>query len=1048
MDFFGVPIKPSYVREVKTKYKLTQRIPIPMKRIYLMMALLWALAGAATAQKYTLSGTVADGLGESLPGAAAALLNAKDSTLLAGAATDMQGQFRLTAPKAGTYLLRLSYMGYVTQYRSVTFSRSQNTLALGTLTLAEDAKVMQEAQVTAKLAQVEMKEDTFVYNADAYRLPEGAALEELVRKLPGAEVADDGTITINGKTVKKIMVDGKNFFEGDTKMAMKNLPSKMVKRIKAYDRQSDYSRVTGIDDGEEETVLDLDVQKGMKEGWVINADVAGGTEDRYSLKGNVMRFADRFKFALIGSRNNVNDAGFPGGGGRFRGGGGGITTSNMAGLNISWENGRKEDDAGYLKLGGNVRYSSTKTTTDSRSNSETFLTASTSTFSNARNHSVTHATNVNANLRLEWKPDSATTINLKPNFSHSESDNFGLSSSVTFNSDPYAAGLTNPLDEYAAWADPDSIRVNANTRYAYGDSRSNSGDVDLQVNRKLGRAGRNVTLNLGGQYSRSQSNSYSRSLVQYYLRDSRTATYQNTFSPSENYRYQARLSYSEPIFKGANLQFTYQVQRRYQDQNRSIYTYADLADQLESMGITNYTAEDLYTGNIAGLNSLVLAQDLHNSQYATYKELNHDATALLRYRVGDLRINAGVSFQPQTTHMDYAKSNIDTTITRRTRNWSPRVDVRWKISDASQLRVRYNGWMGQPSMTNLIEVTDSSDPLNISIGNAGLESSWTDRFFAFYNGYNAGKQRGWAANFNGNIQRRSISSATIYDTETGVKYRRPMNIDGRWGVGGMVMFNTALGERKLFNFSTHTNVNYNNDVDYISSDLTAASRSYLTSGTGGGVDLNGLFRSMALAKATTKTTSLNETLRLNFRNELGANDDYSLDLGLATSVNYQHARNKVQTNANLDTWTYSYGGNVTFTTPFNLSFSSDLTQQSRRGYEDKSMNTDELIWNAQLSQGLKQWFKGHDLTVSVQWYDILNQRSSISRSISATMRSDTWTNAINSYVMVHLIYKFNLMGNKQAREAMGPGGFDGFGGPGSGRGGRGGGPGGFGGRPF
>lgn len=1006
------------------------------KRTFLMTVLLWALGGMAMAQKFVVSGIVKDSQEETLPGAAAALLNAADSTLVAGAASDVQGRFHLSAPKAGTYLLRLSYMGYVTQYRSVTVSKKQSSVDLGTLTLTEDAKVMQEAQVTAKLAQMEMKEDTFVYNAGAYRLPEGSALEELVKKLPGAEVAEDGTITINGKTVKKIMVDGKNFFEGDTKMAMKNLPSKMVKKIKAYDRQSDYTRITGIDDGEEETVLDLDVDKGMKEGWVVNADVAGGTEDRYSLKANVMRFTDQLKFALIGSRNNVNDEGFPGGGGRFRGAAGSITTSNMAGLNISWENGKKEEDAGYLKLGGNVRYSSTKSTSDSRSNSETFLTSTTSTFSNALRHSLTHATNVNANLRLEWKPDSMTTLNLRPNFSHASGDNFVRSLSVTFNSDPYAAGLTDPLAQYAAWADPDSIRVNANTRYSFGDSRSNSGDLDFQINRKLGKAGRNVTLNVGGQFSRSENNSYSRSLVQYYLRDTRTATYQNTFSPSENYRYQARISYSEPIFKGANLQFTYQAQRRYQDQNRSIYSYADLAAKLESMGVTNYTAEDLYTGNIAGINSLVLAQDLHNSQYATYRELNHEATAMLRYRVGELRINAGVSFQPQTTHMDYTKSNIDTTITRRTQNWSPRVDVRWKISDVSQLRVRYNGRMSQPSMTNLIEVTDSSDPLNISTGNAGLESSWTDRFFAFYNGYNAELQRGWAANFNGTIQRRTISSATIYDTETGVKYRRPMNIDGRWGLGGMVMFNTALGAKKLFNISTHTDVNYNNDVDYISSDLTAASRAYLTSGVGGGVDLNGLFRSMNLAKATTKTTSLNERLSLNYRNELGTNADYSIDLGVSTNVNYQHARNRMQTSANLDTWTFSYGGNVTFTTPFNLSFSSDLSQQSRRGYDDASMNTDELIWNAQLSQGLKKWLNGHDLTLSLQWYDILNQRSSISRSISATMRSDTWTNTINSYVMFRLVYKFNLMGNKEAREAMGPGGFGGpGGGPGGGRGG-------------
>ncbi len=1003
----------------------------------------------AMAQRYTVSGTVMDGaLGETLPGAAVVLLNVKDSTQVTGVATDTNGKFSIVTSKAGNFLVRFSYMGYTTQYMSVSLGKNRKEASLGTITLEEDAKVMREAQVTAKMAQVEMKEDTFVYNADAFRLPEGSSLEELVRKLPGAEVDDDGTITINGKTVSKIMVEGKEFFDNDTKMAMKNLPSKMVKKIKSYDKQSDYSRITGIDDGEEETVLDLSVQKGMREGWLINADVAGGSEDRYSLKANVSRFADNFQFALIGSRNNVNDNSFPGGGGRGfgGGGGGGITTSTMAGLNIVWENGRKEGDAGYLKLGGNVRYSGTKSTTDTKSNSETFLTSSTSTFSNSTSHSITHSTNVNANLQLEWQADSLTNIIFRPNFSHSNSDNYAHNLSTTFNSGPYEAGMTDPLSEYEDFDDTDSIRVNANDRYTFGNSHSNSGNASLQINRRLMKPGRNISLNAEGQYSKSDNNSYSRALVNYFQTGTKTATYQDTYSPSESYSYQARLSYSEPLFAGAVLQMSYQIQHRFQDQNRTMMTYDDLADRLDEMGV-QYTAEDLYLGTVAGIDALQMVKDMENSQYATYKELNQNATLMFRYsnkfdNGQQLQLNAGVSYQPQTTHMDYEKNYIDTTITRHTQNWSPRVDIRWKINNSSQLRLRYRGSMSQPSMTNLIEVMDSSDPLNVSTGNASLESSWNDDFFAFYNGYNADKQRGWAINFNGNITRRSISNATIYDTETGAKYQRPMNIDGNWNTGGMVMFNTALGEQKKFNLSSHSNLRYTNSVGYISSDLDDDARHFLTSGEGGGVDINGLFQHMTLDQATTKTSNISETVRLNYRDDLGGNQDYSLDIGVNSGFNFQHARNKMQTNANLDTWTYNYGGDVTFTTPFNLSFSSDISMQSRRGYSDESMNTDELIWNAQLSQSLKQWLGNHDLTVSLQWYDILSQRSNISRSISATMRNDSYTNAINSYVMVHLIYKLNLVGNREARGMMGPGGggSGGFGGPGGGgfSGGRGG----------
>ncbi len=1026
-----------------------------MKKFYILMMMVMATA-TAMAQKYSVTGTVMDGaLNETLPGAAVVLLNPKDSSQVAGVATGTDGKFNVQTSKTGTYLVRFSFMGYITQYKTVTLSKSKSTVSVGTVTLNEDAKVMREAQVTAKLAQVEMAEDTFVYNADAFRLPEGSNLEELVKKLPGAEVSDDGTITINGKTVSKIMVEGKEFFDSDTKMAMKNLPSKMVKKIKSYDKQSDYTRLTGIDDGEEETVLDLTVQKGMKEGWLINADVGGGTEDRYSLKANVSRFTDNFQFTVIGSRNNVNDAGFPGGGGGFRGGGGGgITTSDMAGVNMAWQNTVKEGMAGHMKFGGNVRYSGTKSTNDTETNSETFLTESTSTFSNSQSHSVSHSKAVNANFRFEWQIDSLTNLMFRPNFSHSSSDSYANSLSATFNSSPYDAGMTKPLEEYADFDDVDSIRVNSNDSYTWSDAKSNSGDANLQLVHRLMKPGRTISVDVNGSYSKSESNSYSRSLVTYYQTDSKTATYQDTYSPSKTYSIQGRLSYSEPLFTGATLQLSYQLQHRYQDQDRTRMTISDLVEMLDSMGVTNYTAEDLYLGRIAGVDGSLLTKDIENSQYATYKEWNHNAQLMFRYNNTfengqSLRLNAGVSYQPQTTHMDYQKSDIDTTITRHTYNWSPRLDVRWKISNTSQLRIRYNGRISQPSMTNLIEVIDTSDPLNVSTGNASLKSSWTDNFNAFYNAYNTEKQRGWAMNFSGNITRRSISNATIYDTETGASYKRPMNIDGNWSTNGMIMFNTAIGEQKLFNFTTHTNLSYNNSVGYISSDLDDTSRSYLTSGTDGGIDINGLFQSMSLNKATTKTTNLNENVRLNYRDEYGVNQDWNMDIGVNASLNYQHARNKLQTSANLDTWTYSYGGNVTFTTPFNLSFSSDISMQSRRGYDDDSMNTNELIWNAQLSQSLKQWLGEHDLSISLQWYDMLNRRSNISRSITATMRSDSYTNAINSYFMVHIIYKLNLLGNKEARNMMGPGGMPGgggFGGPGGGGGSRGGGGGG--GRPM
>ena len=521
------------------------------------------------AQKVTVSGLVQDGtLNEPLLGAAVVLLQPKDSAQAAGISTDTEGKFKLPSVKAGNYILRISYMGFQTYFRNIVLSKANKNLNLGTITLQEDSKLLKEAEVTARVAQVEMKADTFIFNADAYRMPEGSMLEELVKKLPGAEVDDAGNIKINGKSVSKIMVDGKEYFQNDTKMAMKNLPSKLIKKLKSYDKKSDYTRITGIDDGEEETVLDLSVKKGMKDGWVGNFDGAYGTEDRYSGKFNVNRFLDHSYLSVIGSRNNVND-----GRGRWGGGGSGITTSTMGGATFAWENGKPDYSAGLLKMGGNVRYNSSDSYSESRTNNEMFLPTGTSQFSNSKSLGTNWNQNFNANFQIEWFPDSMTNIMFRPNFSHSNGNSSSDSRSVTFNQSPFEAGLTDPVEEYKVWSDPDGIRVNGNERFNNGNNHSNNVNGELQVNRRLVVPRRNLTLNLNGSYSESDNKSFSRSMIRYYQHDEIKADYQNTASPSKNYSYQGRLSYTEPILKGLVAQASYQIQYRFQDSDREMMVY-------------------------------------------------------------------------------------------------------------------------------------------------------------------------------------------------------------------------------------------------------------------------------------------------------------------------------------------------------------------------------------------------------------------------------------------------------------------------------------------
>ena len=260
----------------------------------------------SSAQRTVTGKVVEQDTQEAVIQATAALLTG--DKVVANAVTSTSGSFSIKAPKEGSYTLKVTYVGFKTYSKKITIKEGKDYHA-GTISLEPDAIMLKGATVTARAQKVTLKADTFVYNAAAFRTPEGSVAEELVRRLPGAEISDDGTIKINGKEVKKILVDGKEFMTGDTKTAMKNLPTNIIDRIRAYDKQSDLARVSGIEDGEEETVLDFGIKQGMNKGIMVNADLAAGTEKRYAgrIFGGVMM--NDTKVFLMTNANNTNDMG-------------------------------------------------------------------------------------------------------------------------------------------------------------------------------------------------------------------------------------------------------------------------------------------------------------------------------------------------------------------------------------------------------------------------------------------------------------------------------------------------------------------------------------------------------------------------------------------------------------------------------------------------------------------------------------------------------------------------------------------------------------------
>ena len=975
-------------------------------RKYLFILFFFLTSIAAMAQRHVTGLVVESDTEEPVAQTTVRLLRT-DSTLVTGGLTDLNGKFRVKAPSAGTYILQVTCVGFKAYTKRVKVSDDKD-VALGTLTLKPDAIMLKGATVTGQAAKVVVKADTFVYNAAAFRTPEGSVVEELVKRLPGAQVDDDGKITINGKEVKKIMVDGKEFMTGDTKTAMKNLPTSIVERVKAYDQKSDLARVSGIDDGEEETVLDFGIKRGMNKGVMVNADVAAGTQDRYSSRvfGGVMK--DDLKMFLMTSANNVNDMGFGGGGGRFGGGRQGLTATKMVGVNLNYE---KKD---LIKLDGSVRWNHSNGDAVSKTASESFMSSDVSSFSNRLNNNLTRSNSWNAQFRLEWTPDTMTNIMFRPQFSYSSNDGLTDGNSATFSRNPYNyTGITDPLrqlEQLVNEKDEEGNSIvknsNLNNNLSYSDSKRVGGWG--QLNRRLSSNGRNITLRLGANYSEGLSKSFSNDLVNYYGSLANVENNRYAVTPTKNWDYNIRLTYSEPIMRRTYLQFSYQYQYKYSKSDRGTYDLSNQGWDFMSV-IPSFRGWDDYLSLMGGAPLENYKSD-KLSRYSEYKNYIHTAEVMLRVVRNAYNLNIGVQVVPQKSDFiqDYQGVHSDTT--RTVTNFAPTADFRWKISDVSQLRLTYRANTSQPSMSDLLDITDDSNPLNIRKGNPGLKPSFTQNLRLMYNNYWQNHQRSLMAHLNFSTTSNSISNMVTYDSKTGVNTTRPENINGNWNAFGMLMFNTSIDSAGHFNVNTFTTLRYAHNVGFVKLQDQQNSQ-----------------------ESVTRSTTYGERLAASYRNDW-------LEFELNGSLEYLHARSELQTNNNLDTWTFSYGGSVMVTAPWGTQLSTNMNMNSRRGYDDASMNTNELIWNAQLSQS---FLRGNALTLSLQFYDILKRQSTFSRSISAMSRTDTEYNAITSYAMLHVIYRLNLFGgfNNNRRGQGGPG----FGGPGGGRGGRGGRGGGFGG---
>nr|WP_270561458.1 outer membrane beta-barrel protein [Bacteroides cellulosilyticus] len=495
--------------------------------------------------------------------AAVRLLTLPDSTFLAGVATTDDGKFRMPVvwPKDKKLLLEISFIGYTTFSKSIPSSFRGTSQNLGDIALFSDGILLGETVVVGKAPLAVTEQDTTVFNASAYRTPEGSMLEDLVKQLPGGEIDGDGKLLIHGKEVKKILVDGKEFFADDPKAALKNLPVEMVEKLRAYERKSDLARLTGIDDGDEEMILDLGVKKDMKKGWMDNFMAGTGNKGRYELANTLNRFRDNSQLTIIGNLNNTNNQGFSELQRESSAASGnilnrvGLVTSHSLGMNFT-------HDWDRVKLRSNVQYTGTDRSEDNSTTVDNFLKQDKSiSHSTNSNHMKNH--NLTANAYLEWKIDSVTNLVFRPQYRYVASDrrNSGYQQS---------------------WSD--ETLLNERTASNLYDNSQYNLTFMLQVNRKFSRKGRNLALKVDYGTNTSSADRKNFSTTHYFKNDTEKVVNQRVDDEGDGYNYRLQLVYVEPLPNRYFLQFRYSYQYRVTNSDRFVYNWDEAMEDYRGKG--------------------------------------------------------------------------------------------------------------------------------------------------------------------------------------------------------------------------------------------------------------------------------------------------------------------------------------------------------------------------------------------------------------------------------------------------------------------------------
>ena len=943
------------------------------------------LSAQSKTKKVCLYGTVHNRMtGELLSGVKAELMT-RDSSVVGDCCTEKYFQVGNTLcpwyfyvpKKEAQYILKLSKEGYETLYKDITYEPRGNKGIIifekTYLKYAPKERVLGAATVTATRVKFYTKKDTVVFNADAFEMAEGSMLDALIKQLPGVELRDNGQIYVNGRFVESLLLNGENFFDKDRNVMLENLPSYMVNNVKVYERLGEKSRLMKRDMDDKSYVMDINLKKHYSIGWIGNAEGGAGTRDRYLGRFFALRFTRQSRVSLFGNMNNLNETRKPGQNGDWSPGNvrQGQNAHKIFGLDYMVNDRRTR-----YKLEGWAKAEHDNLTALEQTTGEAFM-PNGNVYKRSGNHESQSVTSL-ASFHNWLFHNDLTVLKVAPYVLYEKKKKRGNSYSAALNQDMNnLSGLTDSLFSGSSeWLRNAVINRAKNEDMQKSDKLFTTATASFTQDLKYFSG----FIDAEGyiSYKKEHFERFNHYQLDYPSAAGQTGEARNRYykSPSEMFSYYGRADfwYWLPCNFALVPSYKYRVLNTRND--NMIYRLEQLDGWGSGKELGALPSEWEYLSTLDKGNSYNQEQNTQEHTISMKINGNH---LILNNKV---RFEAYAEFPVVLTRrkLDYVRANIDTVLTKQVAAFNPFVRTSFIWHDwKRRIDIEYDVDSKLYGLSQTLDIRSDDDPLRVTLGNGRLKNSVAHQLDVSYTNNSNRKQRFFNAGVNYNAVRNQIGYSSEYNRATGVYTYRPVNINGNYSVGGNVNYSMALDRKRRWNLSTTTSAQLHNNVDLI---------------TVTGSDAN--------PRSKVKTLFLNETVKIDHR--FGRQK-----VGAKAGCSWRNATSAREDFSTINAANFNYGLTGQFELPCGFQFFTDLTMYSRRGYESREMNTDELVWNARLS---KQVWKKR-LTLALEGFDILHNLSAVTHTLNGQGRTETYRNVIPSYGMLHVIYRLNVQPKKK-----------------------------------